>query len=66
MMTANLYQLWAIDNIPVGDEVFVQIVQLFVSTSPVSTLTWTYLFHLLARELKVKDLGITDDPLFRD
>jgi len=66
MMTANLYQLWAIDNIPVRDEVFVQIVQLFVSLFLLLLLMWKYLLHFFARELKVKDLGITDDPLFRD
>jgi hypothetical protein len=66
MMTASLYDLWAIDNIPVSDEVFVQTVQLFVSVFLVPVTMWTYLFHLLGGELKVKDLGITDDPLFRD
>ena len=65
MMTASLYELWTIDNIPVGDEVFVQIIQLIVNATPSLNL-WTYLLHLFARELKVKDLGITDDPLFRD
>jgi hypothetical protein len=30
MMTASLNELWAIDHIPVGDEVFVQTVQLLV------------------------------------
>jgi len=58
--------LWAIDNIPISDEVFVQTVQLFVSPFLVPVIMWTYLLHLFARELKVKDLGIADDPLFRD
>jgi hypothetical protein len=66
MMTASLNELWAIDNIPVGDEVFVQTVQLFFSVFLVPVTMWTYLFHLFARELKVKDFGITDDPLLRD
>jgi hypothetical protein len=66
MMTASLYELWAIDNIPISDEVFVQTVQLFVSPFLVPVIMWTYLLHLFARELKVKDLGIADDPLLRD
>jgi hypothetical protein len=66
MMTASLYELWTIDNIPVGYEVFVQTVQLFISSFLVPLIMWTYLFHLFARELKVKDFGITNDPLFRD
>jgi hypothetical protein len=66
MTTASFNELWAIDNIPIGDEVFIQTVQLFVSPFLVPVIMLTYLLHLFARELKVKDLGITSDPLFRD
>jgi hypothetical protein len=56
--------LWAIDNIPVSDEVLVQTVQLHVNSAH-TTKEVTHLLHLLGGELKVKDFGITNDPLFR-
>jgi hypothetical protein len=47
MMTANFVELWAIDNIPVGDEVFVQTVQLIVNSTH-TIVGVTYFLHLLA------------------
>lgn len=63
--TGNLF---AVDDIPVSNEVLIQAVKLFLYQDIISYWTMcsvTYLLHLIDRELKVKDLGVGNDSLLR-